>query len=700
MNARIILAIPAAVSMALSLSTIGTHPFWQDSGVFLSAIREMGLVYAPGFIAYEVLCRLWSGLLFFIDFTLAVHLFSALCAALASGVLALAVRDLLRSRGPLFRVTSEDPGPLADYCGILAGVLMAGGYTLWFTAIYAKPYAFYYLVLCLLIWRMIRADDSGTPRDLTIVAALIGLAWQAHLSAGLAGLAILLFVGAKAKSVGGKGIAGRLGLAAAVGLGPSLLGIPILAAGHPWLLFGNPGSAGELARYAMGGRYVHMKGAFGPDASRIASFFRFGCEDLLGIGVGLTVLGILALLRRNPRLLVGILCWVLPFGTVAILFKNEVQHDCWFVAARLPLFLALGVGAYELLAKAGARGAVAAATLAVAGTAWSAVANYSDVNQRNYHVPELYGRMLLETPDRDAIVLLTGDDSNGLASYLQRVRGERPDLLLVASVFLNSEASSGSAWFEENLRRRSPGLKIPDYRSFRSLHPGAEFKPAAVAAFINTNSDAGRPIFSDLAVDPALLRPDLMLAPAGVYYKVVPRAAEMPIDLHYWKSPIEAEAVRPLYRRKRAQDLRETADGVLVRPQYFERRLAAQLLRARVRLAIAFAGQGRPAEAARLCQSVLDYDDEEFEKSPEIIRLLATSSYEAGDLGRADAAFRVLAELGGSPEQRAMALYHRGMIARQNGDETAAARFLADAKAVPGLDPAALRELERRAGSR
>jgi len=40
------------------------------------------------------------------------------------------------------------------------------------------------------------------------------------------------------------------------------------------------------------------------------------------------------------------------------------------------------------------------------------------------------------------------------------------------------------------------------------------------------------------------------------------------------------------------------------------------------------------------------------------------------------------------------------MIARQNGDETAAARFLADAKAVPGLDPAALRELERRAGSR
>src|SRR5882672_3499073 len=102
MNARIILAIPAAVSMALSVSTIGTHLFWQDSGVLLSAIREMVLVYAPGFIAYEVLCRLWSGLLFFIDFTLAVHLFSALCAALASGVLALAVRDQLRSRGPLF----------------------------------------------------------------------------------------------------------------------------------------------------------------------------------------------------------------------------------------------------------------------------------------------------------------------------------------------------------------------------------------------------------------------------------------------------------------------------------------------------------------------------------------------------------------------------------------------------------------------
>ena len=37
---------------------------------------------------------------------------------------------------------------------------------------------------------MIRADETGKGRDFTIVAVLIGLAWQAHPSATLTGAAL------------------------------------------------------------------------------------------------------------------------------------------------------------------------------------------------------------------------------------------------------------------------------------------------------------------------------------------------------------------------------------------------------------------------------------------------------------------------------------------------------------------------------
>ena len=51
--------IPFALSLCLSLATVGSHPFWQDSGLYLTAIKDLGVLYPPGFALYEVLCRAW-----------------------------------------------------------------------------------------------------------------------------------------------------------------------------------------------------------------------------------------------------------------------------------------------------------------------------------------------------------------------------------------------------------------------------------------------------------------------------------------------------------------------------------------------------------------------------------------------------------------------------------------------------------------
>src|SRR5205814_2579870 len=138
------------LSLILSGFTIGTKVSWQDSGFFLAGVKELGILYSPGFVLYLVLCKAWTLLLGgFLDFTLAVHLFSAFCAAGAAATIAVASRDLLRTQGPLFRVACAD----GDLAAIVAGGLAACGFTFWSAALLAKGYAFLYLVLALLLWR-------------------------------------------------------------------------------------------------------------------------------------------------------------------------------------------------------------------------------------------------------------------------------------------------------------------------------------------------------------------------------------------------------------------------------------------------------------------------------------------------------------------------------------------------------------------
>jgi hypothetical protein len=325
---------------------------------------------------------------------------------------------------------------------------------------------------------------------------------------------------------------------------------------------------------------------------------------------------------------------------------------------------------------------------------WAAAANYRDLDQRHYLPAELYGRTILESADPNAILILSGDDSNGLVSYLQRVRGIRPDVTLVTSSFLNSEKATGTSWYDDALLRRNPHLKRPDYADLRARFPQAEAKQLATAAFINANAEGGRPILSEVVVSPELLRPELPLAPAGVFVKVLPPGGEPRIEERYWNFPIEPEQVKLQYRRVRGQDVSYGPTGLILRPVRYEQRLAALILRARFKLALARFDQKNFPEASRLCQSIINFEDEGAEDSPEIVHLLAISLYGSGQLDRAVPALRRSAEIGVRPDARAEALFYLSEIARKRGDEELSKRYLMQAMSVPGLDPRSLRQLQ------
>ena len=69
---------PFVFSLLLSLLTAGSAVFWQDSGFYLTAIKEMCVPASHGFVLYLVLAKIWTLIVApLAGFTYSVHLFSA-----------------------------------------------------------------------------------------------------------------------------------------------------------------------------------------------------------------------------------------------------------------------------------------------------------------------------------------------------------------------------------------------------------------------------------------------------------------------------------------------------------------------------------------------------------------------------------------------------------------------------------------------
>ncbi len=690
MKRLVLPGIPFLVSFALSLSTAGSHVYWQDSGFFLVAVKELGVLYPPGFALYVLLCKAWTLAFWWVDFTYAVHLFSATCAALAAGTLAVATRDLLRTKGPLFRTLQEE-GPWADATGAAIGCLAASGYTFWSAAILAKVYAFYFLILTLLIWRMIRADESAKPRDFTIVAALIGLAWQAHPSAANTGLALALFTAFHARALGWGGVLGRIAVAGTLALGPILI-LPLLCRGDSALRFGEPTDGGALWDYLIGARFTGARGAFGLEQVRVAGAVRYGWEEFLGIGGVLLGLGLWKLGRLNRRLLLGAAAWAIPVLVVTVLFKLEGQHDLWLMAAWIPLWLVAGVG----LAALGRRLRIPVLASA-AGVLWALLANFGDLSQRQYTLAEAMGHLQLDAAEPRSILYLYSDDTLSTSLYLQRVKGVRPDVVIVASPFLGPDAAGGPGWYDRLLLRNHPDLRPPDYAGVVDHASRWGRLEASIAAFANANASVERPQFFERPPGPELLRPEWTLVPAGHLLKLVPRN-EQRIDAKYWKTPVEPESLPGLYRRERGQNVMVRADGVLLRPEAYERRLLRELLRARKNLADwrALSGTREGLErSTELYESILALDPWMKEDAGAIVPL-ARAYYALQRFDRAEPLLRSAVDLSLPPAIRGQLCVLLMEISDAGKRSEEAARWKAAALAVPELPDDLRRRLQGR----
>lgn len=407
----------ALVALAVYWLTIAPDLSWAnaatDGGELITASVTLGISHPPGYPTYVLLGKLFSFLPIG-PVAFRYNLFSAICAAGAAALLAVAI----------VRFWGQRVRPLTAASSALAFAFLP---LVWSQALVAEVYALNLLLLAafLLAW------SSGTRPFLA--GACLGLALTAHLTSLLILPAALLGSGHQRGRVAGGIVAGLVPLlllpALAQGNSPVVWGWPETWRGWWWLVSGQLYAAN--VQFPPAGERLSallMALAFGPAlvAAGEGRQVTRGRMDWTGTRVRVCLLGataalyvLFAALYATPDAAVLLLPALL---LLALLVAPTLQR-LRFVAPFVPL--ALVVAGYSTQTLAGEIG------------------------------PRPAAEALLAAAPRNALLLTPGDRTIFTLWYFHHVEGQRPDLRLAdASLFAFD-------WYRARLAALYPELHVP-----------------------------------------------------------------------------------------------------------------------------------------------------------------------------------------------------------------------------------------------
>lgn len=301
----------------------------------------------------------------------------------------------------------------------------------WFQAIIAEVYTIGLAAILFVLWLLLVGHNTRKPRMLVVAAGVAGLSLGLHFFIATCGLGYVLLVGgypfsnANASSSQSRFSSLRLrdrlnfGLAALVAtLVGSMIAfsyLPLRAAMQPELNFGNPSGLDSFAWVVSGGRYKDWfldDYSFFERAQFVAGIIY---EQLLVIGLLLSLVGIIVFFKRN--IIVALALLLMIVGNMYFFFNYRVHDvEVFFLPSIAILCCFVGIGVNALLhgiarlldeGEQPRRNAIhRLVTVALLGVPLSlVVVNYSRVDLSHYTDAYRFGETLCETLPHGAMIL-------------------------------------------------------------------------------------------------------------------------------------------------------------------------------------------------------------------------------------------------------------------------------------------------------
>ena len=417
--------LTTAIALAVYAPTVARDLSWAgaatDGGELITASFTLGVPHPPGYPTYVVLGKLFS-LLPLGTVAFRYNLFSAVCAALAAGLLAAVIRV---HWGERVRPTVAAAAALTFACLPLV----------WSQAVVAEVYALNLLVVAALVLAWV----SRGP--VAVVGLLLGLAVTTHPTSLLMLPAALL---------GTRQGRGRLLAGFALGLLPLLL-LPWLARGDSPVVWGRPDTLGGWWWLVSGRLYAaNLRLPFDGlwlDGPRLAALLR-----ALALGPGALLVG------RRPAME--------PARHAADTTGRSRRTRLMAATAALYTLFALAYATSDaavllppgllLLAAVLAPGLEQAGKLALALPLALAVVGLAGHTGAVGPSPRALAVTALDTAPPHAVLLTPGDRSLFTLWYFHHVEGLRPDVVLVDANLLPFD------WYRSRLAEQQPDLFVPD----------------------------------------------------------------------------------------------------------------------------------------------------------------------------------------------------------------------------------------------
>lgn len=476
----VLFATAALISLAAYVATLAPDLTWAnaatDGGDLITASVTLGVPHPPGYPTYVLAGKLFS-LIPIGTIAFRFNLFSAVCMAAATGLLALTARQ-----GPANSFTEsitycpEDSKPAANQLARRHGAALGSALLfaflplVWRQAIVSEVYALNLLVVAALVWSLLSRAKQTAP---WLPGLLLGLALTTHLTSLLLAPAVLGLTPVRRWP--------KVALGFAIGLLP-FLAIPALAQGASPVIWGQPTNLDGWWWLVSAQIYRPNLFSLAPGhwLERLAAWLQ---EPSVLIAIAMSLVVMVRrrsrhdLPRRAPVLLASVA------GLYALYaFFYDTPDSLVFL---LPAFLLLSVLFATIHAGTGRLLLVLPLLLLVLN--FQRI-DLSDVNGQRPLVESL----LEEAPDR-AILFTDGEEETFALWYFLYAERRRSDLIVV------DENLFAFNWYRQALQRRYPDLvhtERDDLAGFRRHNAGRRpqckviLQRQATSASITCGNDA------------------------------------------------------------------------------------------------------------------------------------------------------------------------------------------------------------------
>ena len=481
--------------------TSGTTVAFGDSGEFITASSNMGILHPPGYPLYSILGKFFT----FIpagNTAFRVNMMSAFFGALTLFFIYLI----------MINITDSIPA------AVISAACLLFSNTFWYYSHYAKGYTLNLFFLSLLIFCALKHKENN--KWIYLWGFLFGLACTYHYQSTVILLPAFAYIFLIEKKMKIKDFL----IAVLVGSLALLLYLflPLRAMTSPELYhWGDPTTFSGFKEIVTGKIYGWHEAAtrtgLENTVKQILMYWGFMVTEFNPAGIIAGILGLIFLFRINFRFFIFTLIIYLT-NVIAVSYLITTQIDIFLEAILPGLFLpahvifSLWIG--FTLYKAEEKFKKPSYILFIIPVI-SLFINFHSCYQRNNFIAYDFAKNTLITTEKDAYLITSGDNDTFPLWYLQQVEKVRPDIKLITMGLI------GEKNYEDYLRDVE---KVPWDEDLSSLLTPED----AIMIFLKRNKDKKIYITFHAA---GRMPKDLTIAPRGILYEIAPLDKEKDFTL-------------------------------------------------------------------------------------------------------------------------------------------------------------------------